>query len=128
VNGDSGRAAGQGHGPLCLNGGHPLVEFGHGRLDLLLADRVGGVLELAAQLGASETQRLAGAELFGVYTGGKAAAALLMLACVELFLQSGFGIYEPFTSVTHSGLSSLSGRMASGQRERIIEKQGEKGG
>ena len=88
---------------------------------------MGGVLELAGQLGSSETERLAGTQLLGVYASGQAAAALLVLARIELFLQSGFGIDKPFTSVTHSGLSSLAGLMAGGQRERIIEKQREKG-
>src|SRR6187402_3347635 len=109
--------------PRVLDRRHAPIEFRHGRLDLLLADGVGGVLELAGQFGPGEAKRLAGTQLFGVHTGSQTAAPLLMLTRVELFLQSGFSVDEPFTSITHSVQSSLSGLMTGGQRERITKKR-----
>ena len=100
------RARDMGGVPGGLDGREPAIEFSHGRLDLLLADRVGGVLELAGQLGPREAKRLSGTELFGIHTCGQAAAAFFVFTRIELFLQSGFCIDEPFTSVTDSGSSS----------------------
>jgi hypothetical protein len=75
-----------------LEGCQSAIEFSHCRLNLLLADRVGGVLELTRQLGLRESKRLTGAQFLGIDTGGKAAAALLVFTRIQLFLQSGFCI------------------------------------